>query len=226
VRILALETSTEHCSAALWDDGSVDAEEACAGQRHTELLPGMVAALLARRGFAPRDLSAVAFGEGPGSFTGLRIACGYAQGLAFSAALPVVGVGTLLAMAAGAGARRVVCCIDARMSEVYHAAYEWTDDGWHVIFPPAACAPAAAPLPEGGDWLGCGNGFAVYGEVLRERYAGRLVGIEPARVPHAREVAEIAAARCRAGLVQRAQDAAPVYLREKVALRTDERGRP
>src|SRR5689334_10706199 len=118
LKILALDTSTEYCSVALWRDGDADSRDARAGQRHSELLLPMVDELLQRHGLAVKDLDGIAFGRGPGSFTGLRIGCGVVQGLAFGAGLRVVGVDTLAAMAESAAAGHVVCCLDARMGEI------------------------------------------------------------------------------------------------------------
>jgi tRNA threonylcarbamoyladenosine biosynthesis protein TsaB len=225
LNLLALETSSEYCSVALWRAGALDARASRAGQRHTEFVLGMVDELLREHRLSMDELSAVAFGEGPGSFTGLRIACGLAQGLAFGAELPVIGVGTLLAMAAGTQAQRVVCCVDARVSEIYHAAYEMRGETWETVCEPSLCAPGGAPHLTGDDWLACGDAFAVYREALLERYDGRLAAIEAERVPHAREIAKLAAERFAAGGLTRAEDASPLYLRNKVALRIDERPR-
>jgi tRNA threonylcarbamoyladenosine biosynthesis protein TsaB len=222
VNILALDTSTELCSAALWLDGSIDERETLAGQTHSNLLLGMVDELLRAHALAVRDLDGVAFGEGPGSFTGLRITCGVVQGLAFGADLPVVGIGTLLAMAAASGAERVVCCLDARVHEIYHAAYERDADIWRTVHEPTLCAPAAVPdLPRSG-WLAVGSAFRVYRDVLEQRYAGCLCAIEPDCFPHARDIAMLSVPRFAAGATTPAEAAAPVYLREKVALRIDE----
>ena len=136
MNILALETSTEICSAALWLDGKVDAREVVAGQRNSELLLPMVDALLAANQLAMRDLDGVAFGSGPGAFTGVRIACGVAQGIAFGIDVPVAAIGTLMALAEAAGAPRAVCCLDARMGEVYHAAYQRRGDAWFEVHAP------------------------------------------------------------------------------------------
>lgn len=223
MKILALETSTEYCSVALLIDGKMDERETRAGQSHSELLLPMIDELLAAHWLKLRDLTGIAFGQGPGSFTGLRIACGVVQGLAFGAALPVVGVGTLVAMAAGTSAARVVCCVDARVHECYHAAYEKRNGGWEAVHEPRVCAPAAVPALEGSDWLACGNGFAVYGAVLLERYKGRLAAIDADAVPHARDIARLAVPAFERGETLTAEQAAPLYLREKVALRIDER---
>jgi tRNA threonylcarbamoyladenosine biosynthesis protein TsaB len=223
LKILALDTATEYCSAALWLDGQVRVREALAGQKHSDLLLGMVDALLRESALGLRNLDGIAYGEGPGSFTGLRIACGVVQGLAFGASLPVVGIGTLLALAAGTDGDRVVCCLDARMHEIYHAAYEKRGDAWHAVHEPSVCPPDAAPAVEGGGWLGCGSGFSAYGEALEKRYAGQLARVEADRYPHARDIARLAVPRFEANDTASAECAAPLYVRDKVALRTDER---
>ncbi|MGZ5177898.1 MAG: tRNA (adenosine(37)-N6)-threonylcarbamoyltransferase complex dimerization subunit type 1 TsaB [Burkholderiales bacterium] len=226
LKILALDTSTEYCSAALYIDGEVDFRGTQAGQTHSQLVLCMVDELLRAHALRLDRLDGIAYGEGPGSFTGLRIACGVVQGLAFGASLPVVGVGTLLAMAAGSGAERVVCCLDARMQEIYHGAYEYRSGAWCAVHEPSVCPPAAAPAVSGGGWLGCGSGFLAYPEVLETRYAAQLQATEPLHFPHAREVAELAVPRFAANEAVSSEHAAPVYLRDKVALRTDERPSP
>lgn len=224
MKILALDTSTDYCSVALWLDGETAVREARAGQSHSSLLLGMIDEVLRAQRVQLRELDALAYGEGPGSFTGLRIACGVVQGVAFGADLPVIGIGTLLAMAHGSGAPRVVCGVDARVHEIYHAAYSrMANGGWHELCAPSVCAPAAAPELEGDGWLGCGSGFAVYREALESRYAGRVTRIEPERYPHARDIAALAVPLVERGLTRDADTAAPVYLRDKVALRIDER---
>lgn len=223
MKILALETSTEYCSVALWCDGALDARELRVGQGHSERVLGMVDALLVRHRVDVKMLDGIAFGEGPGSFTGLRIACGVTQGLAFAAGIPVMGVSTLLAMAEAAPAQRVVCCLDARMHEIYHASYERADGGWKTAQAPGLYAPAAAPeLPEG-TWFGCGSGFAAYRETLLQRYEGRLAAVDAGIHPRAQEIARLAAPRFERGEGFDAAAAAPVYIRDKVALKTHER---
>jgi tRNA threonylcarbamoyladenosine biosynthesis protein TsaB len=223
LKILALETSTELCSATLWVDGEVDAREALAGQRHSELLLPMIDALLVNHGFKAADLDCIAFGAGPGSFTGLRIACGVAQGMAFGISVPVVGVSTLLALAAASRAGRAVCCLDARMGEVYHAAYEKRAGAWHAVHEPGLYKPDATPDLPGGAWTGCGSGFAAYRAALESRYAGKLARVIDNLTPHAREIAALAAAEFGRGGAVSAELAAPLYVRNKVALRMDER---
>jgi tRNA threonylcarbamoyladenosine biosynthesis protein TsaB len=223
VKIIALETSTELCSAALWLDGTVDAREAVAGQRNSELLLPMVDALLAAHGITVRDLDGVAFGSGPGAFTGVRIACGVAQGIAFGIDAPVAGVCTLLALAEASGAQRVVCCLDARMGEVYQAAYEKRGDDWHEVQAPGLYKPAVVPPLPDGQWSGCGSGFAAFRGELAARYAGSVDRVSEDLAPHAREVAILAARQFASGAAVDAADALPLYVRNKVALRVDER---
>ncbi len=223
MKILALETSSEYCSVALWREGEVDAREVRAGQRHSELVLAMVDEVLARHGLRAQALDGIAFGEGPGSFTGLRIACGVTQGIAFAAGIPVVGIGTLLAMAEAARSQRVVCTLDARMHEVYHAAYEKSGDQWKAVHAPGLYKPAAVPqLPEGA-WFGGGSGFAVYREVLMQRYEGKLSTVDADLHPRAEEIARLGVAQFEQGRGIDAALAAPLYIRDKVALKTHER---
>jgi len=223
VHILALDTSTEYCSVALWRDGTVVEREVHAGQRHSQLLLGMIDEVLREGGATLDRLDGIAYGEGPGTFTGLRIACGVTQGLAFASNLPVAGVSTLLALAVGAGADRVVCCLDARMHQVYYGAYEKTSAGWTVAHAAALHDPSAVPELAGSGWVGCGSGFAAYGEVLAQRYGDRLVQVRPEAFPRARHIAALAQPALVGGTAVPADAAAPCYIRDKVALKTDER---
>lgn len=216
MRFAALETSSDRCSVALWTDGEIASLEQVAGQRHGELLLPMLGRLLAQAGLGAAALDAVAFGAGPGSFSGLRIACGAAQGIAFARALPVIGISTLEALAEEAGAPRVVACLDARMREVYYSALEKQARGWREIIPAQCLAPAAVRLPSGTGWIGCGSGFAVHGSL-------GLACVRPEMRPSAAAVARLAAPRLAAGEGVDAALAAPLYLRDKIALTVGER---
>jgi len=218
VKIAAFETSTDWCSVALWRDGELSAVEERAGHRHGELALPMLERLLAAARLGAADLEAVAFGAGPGAFTGLRIACGLAQGLAFARGLPVLGISSLEAMAEECGAPRVVACVDARMGEVYYSALEKRGARWEEVVGAQCVAPAAAPRPPGEGWVGCGNGFAVYG-------AMGLHPVYPEVHPTAAAVVRLAAPRLAAGEGVDAGEAVPHYLRDKVALTTEERRR-
>jgi tRNA threonylcarbamoyladenosine biosynthesis protein TsaB len=219
MRFAALETSTDWCSVALWNDGEIAALERQAGNRHSELALPMLEELL--RKTESSNLDAIAFGAGPGAFTGLRIACGLAQGLAFGRGLPVIGISTLEALAQESGASRVVACIDARMREVYYAALEKRAGRWHEVVAAQCVAPRSAPKPPGDGWVGAGSGFEVYRDVLAEKVSVIRAEIHPTALA----VAQLAAPRFAAGEGLDAADAVPVYLRDKVALTQEELGR-
>jgi len=225
MRLAAIETSTEWCSVALWLDGELVSIERRAGQRHAEMLLPMLDELLAGAGLGASALGAVAYGAGPGSFTGLRIACAAAQGIAVARDLPVLGVSTLEVIAEESGARRVFACLDARMHEVYYAAMERTADEcapWRELLPPGCTAPAEVAVPAGGGWAGCGNGFAVYGDALGRRLGAALARVQPQVRAAAAGVARLAAPRLEAGLGVDAAEAVPLYVRDKVALTVEE----
>jgi tRNA threonylcarbamoyladenosine biosynthesis protein TsaB len=217
MRFAAIETATEWCSVALCIDGEISGLERRADNRHSEVALPMLEALFARTKTRARDLQAVAFGAGPGAFTGLRIACGIAQGLAFARGLPVLGVSTLEAIAEESGAPRVLACLDARMREVYYAALEKEAGLWREVVGALCVAPAAAPAPRGAGWVGCGNGFAAYPEL-----AERVSIVKSEIHPTAMAVAELAAPRLARGEGVDAASAAPFYVRDKVAFTREE----
>ncbi|MGH8765149.1 MAG: tRNA (adenosine(37)-N6)-threonylcarbamoyltransferase complex dimerization subunit type 1 TsaB, partial [Burkholderiales bacterium] len=207
---------TEWCSVALHLDGEFISLEQLAPNRHGELVLPMLERLLADAGIGMGELGAVAFGAGPGSFTGLRIACGVAQGIAFARGLPAIGISTLEAIAEESGAQRVAACIDARMSEVYYSAFERLGRQWREVIPALCAAPAALPKPPGEGWVGCGNGFAAYGSM---GFVNVIADIHPTALA----VARLAAPRFAAGGGVDAAFATPTYVRDKVAFTTQER---
>ncbi|HSD42229.1 MAG TPA: tRNA (adenosine(37)-N6)-threonylcarbamoyltransferase complex dimerization subunit type 1 TsaB [Burkholderiales bacterium] len=223
MNILAIETATEVLSLAVGTGAEVHETTIAAGQRQAELILAQIDALLARAGLGVRDLDGVAYGAGPGSFTGLRIACGVAQGIAAARGIPVLGVSTLAALAEGCGAARVIACLDARMGEVYHAAFEKRNGALHEVIPAGLHRPASVPLPPGDGWTGCGQGFAAHREALAARLGARLAAVRPDAAPSAAAILRLAAPRFAAGEGGDAATAAPVYLRERVALKTSER---
>jgi tRNA threonylcarbamoyladenosine biosynthesis protein TsaB len=223
MRVLAFETSTDACSVALALGDEVAEEHEVAPRRHAELVLAMADRLLARAGLAPRDLDALAFGRGPGSFTGLRIAAGVVQGVAFAADLPVAPVSSLRALAQGAwrerGARGVVVAVDARIGEVYWGAYRLgVDARMEVIVDDRLGRPdtVAMPAEAGLDWLGAGSAWAVHGQALGSALEGVVREREPGRLPHALDVVTLALPLLRAGQGVSAERALPVYLRERV----------
>ena len=223
MNIIALDTSTEYCSVALWRDGVAIARNELAGQKHSEMLMPMLKDLLKEAEIVLSHCDGIAFGSGPGSFTGVRIACGVAQGLALGACLPVAGISTLLALAEGSGHARVIAAQDARMGEIYCAAYEKQAEGWVAVIEPCLCRPGDAPTVSCGNWFGAGSGFAAFSEVLQERYAGQLIGMNGNAVPRAEHIAALGVSQFSSGLGEDAALARPFYLRDKVAFKTAER---
>lgn len=222
--LLAIETSSELASCALLVDDAVSTRESSGVRTHSQAILPMVQALLAEAGIALADVDAIVFGAGPGSFTGVRTACGIAQGLAFGAGLPVLPLVTLDAMALAcreaSGASEIVVVLDARMGEVYWAQYRYAD-GWHSVVAPRLCAPeAVTPLPAAG-LRACGNGLAAYPAAFAQSAfaVGALVDI----APHARELVRLGAVALAAGAAVDAAAAQPLYLRNKIAYTSAER---
>jgi len=236
MRILALETSTEYCSVALWQDGAVQARCELAGQKHSEMLMEMLDALLKDAGVTIKQLDGIAFGKGPGSFTGVRIACGVAQGLALGADLKVVGVCSLEALAQATDQEKVIAALDARMGEIYLAAYERVDAKWEAVCAPCLCKAEDAPAVIGAGWFGAGSGFEAnslkqnvtttsneHRASLELRFGKQLSYVDAQLVPQASAVAQLAATEFQHGNAVDAALALPLYLRNKVALKTRER---
>lgn len=222
MKLLAIETASDACSCALLMDGTHLERHLIAPRRHAELVLAMVEELLAEAGLGLAGLDALAFGRGPGSFTGVRIAAGVIQGLAFGADLSVVPVSSLQALAQGAwregGNGRVLAAFDARMGEVYWGAYEIDDKGlMTAAMDDGASPPEAVPVPSGSGWLGAGEGWGAYAGILAERIGGKLVGTEPDRLAQALDVAVLATAAHARGEGVSAARALPVYIRNQVA---------
>jgi tRNA threonylcarbamoyladenosine biosynthesis protein TsaB len=223
MNLLAIDTATDALSLAVARGQAVREVSIRAGQRHAELVIGEIDRLLADAGLRVADLDAIVYGAGPGSFTGLRIACGVAQGIAAARAVPVLGIGTLEAIAEASGAPRVVACLDARMGEVYHAAFHRSSGVLQQAIPPGLHRPDAVPLPAGGDWIGAGAGWSAYGEALRARHGEAVVAVRPEVLPSAAAMLRLATPRLLRGEGVDAAQALPVYLRDRVALKTAER---
>jgi tRNA threonylcarbamoyladenosine biosynthesis protein TsaB len=221
MRVLAIETSTEHCSVALQQGGEVLSHSELAGQRHSEILLARIDRLLGDAGCRLQDIDGIAFGAGPGSFTGVRIAASVAQGLAFGLGIPVMPVCTLEALAEASGHDRVACAFDARLDEVYFAAYQRSGENWHAIVPPCLAAIGELASLSGADWAGVGSGFAILeGELARHL---QLAQIRPELYPDAGAVAILGTRMLADGGGMDASAAQPIYLRDKVAMTTIER---
>ncbi|MCX7113069.1 MAG: tRNA (adenosine(37)-N6)-threonylcarbamoyltransferase complex dimerization subunit type 1 TsaB [Proteobacteria bacterium] len=223
MKLLALETSTEACSAALYLDGEVTERYQLVPQRHNKLILPMIESLLAEAGLSLKNMDALAFGRGPGSFTGVRIAAGVVQGLAFGADLPVAPVSTLAAMAQEAFAETdsqfAFPCIDARMGEVYWGVYRRGAEGLAELADRESVADGGAvEFPEEAAGFGMGSGWGTYAAMLRERLGeGRVHGILADRFPRAHWVARLGVEVFKRGQCVTAENAQPVYLRDKVA---------
>ncbi len=230
VRLLAVDTSTEACSCALWIDGACREIFELAPRRHGELLLGMVERLLADAGLPRSALDALAFGRGPGSFTGVRIAAGMVQGIAFALDIPVAPVSSLQALAQGVARElnkpSVLAGFDARMHEVYWGAYRMAPEGIvQPEIPDVVCPPDQVPVPERGEWFGAGSAWHSYRDQLRGLIGDRLAGMDSERCAHAQDVAVLGAAAAGRGELVPAAQALPVYLRDSVTRAAADRSR-
>lgn len=220
--ILALETSTELGSCALWRDGVVSERICPPGKSHSETLLPLVRELLAEAGLQISELDAIAFGVGPGAFTGLRVACGVAQGLAVAANLPLIPVTSLETMAFLTSADRVLALLDARMGEVYAACYQRINGTYAVQGEIRVSAPDAVVLPAEPGWMACGNAIAAYPTLPARLSAAGIAG-QANILPTAAAVVSLAAPRAARGEGIDAALAAPLYIRDKVAKTVAER---
>ncbi|HFZ8993166.1 TPA: tRNA (adenosine(37)-N6)-threonylcarbamoyltransferase complex dimerization subunit type 1 TsaB [Citrobacter freundii] len=223
MRILAIDTATEACSVALWNDGNINAHFELCPREHTQRILPMVQEMLAVGGTTLADIDALAFGRGPGSFTGVRIGIGIAQGLALGAGLPMIGVSTLTTMAQGAwrktGAIRVLAAIDARMGEVYWAEYQRDEEGvWHGEETEAVLKPEQAEermKQLSGEWATVGTGWAAWPELGLA--SGLTLRDADVALPAAEDMLPIACQMLAAGKTVAVEQAEPVYLRNNVA---------
>lgn len=223
MRILAIDTATEACSAALWNDGTLSAHFEICPREHTQRILPLVQEVLNESGTQLTDLDALAFGRGPGSFTGVRIGIGIAQGLALGAELPMIGVSTLATMAQGAwrktGATRVLAAIDARMGEVYWAEYQRDEQGvWHgeeseAVLKPEAVRERLQQLE--GEWATVGTGWQAWPD-LANGY-GLTLAYGAIQLPEAQDMLPLACHLFTAGKTVAVEHAEPVYLRNEVA---------
>jgi len=222
MKILALDTATEACSAALYIDGDIQQKYQLAPREHTKLILLMIEELLGDAGIKLNQLDALAFGRGPGSFTGVRIATGVVQGLAFGADLPVVAVSTLASIAQAAyedhDCKKVLAAIDARMGGVYWGEYQLDENGLMLLNGnEAVLSPDDVPIPEGEDWFGAGNGWKGHTDALQNRLAGFVAGQWDEYCPQSKTIAQLAVSYYQQGQAVEAKNAMPVYLRNDVA---------
>lgn len=224
MKLLALDTATEACSAAVWVDGVIHARFEIAGRDHTQLLLPAVAAVLAEAGLRYAQLDGLVCGLGPGSFAGVRIGVAFTKGVALAHELPVVGVSSLALLAQRAlnagGAERVLAAIDARMGEIYFQCFERDADGLARASSDAVvAAPDAVPLQhQQGPWLAVGSAWATYPAELRARLACEISAVDGAALPQAADAFALAVPIFERGGAESADALQPIYLRNRVAL--------
>lgn len=225
MKLLAFETATEACSVALWLDGEVRERFAIAPRQHTELALPWADALLAEAGIAKSQLDAIAVGRGPGAFTGVRLAIALAQGVALALDKPVVPISTLAVLAASLpsqqvqGDEHILAAIDARMGEIYFGAFVRNGDEVFALSNEAVTKPHLAIIPDGVEaWHGVGTGFTAADGALQAHLRMRLASIDAAALPHAADLARLAALAFARGEAVSPERAEPAYLRDNVAL--------
>jgi len=218
MKLLAFETATEACSVAVWIDGEVLERFELAPRRHAELALPWAEQLLAEAGVAKSQLDAIAVGRGPGAFTGVRLAIALAQGIALALDRPVLPVSTLAILAMRAQGEHIVAAIDARMGEVYCAAFARSSDGLIAMSEEVVAKPDAVVIPEGEDWHGVGTGFAAGEDALQRHLQMRLRSVDAAALPHAADVARLGALAYARGEAIAPERIEPAYLRNNVAL--------
>jgi tRNA threonylcarbamoyladenosine biosynthesis protein TsaB len=231
MKILAIDTSTDACSAALLIDNQIYTEHKVIPRAHTRLILPMIEKVLSTGGCEPGDLDAIAFGCGPGAFTGLRIATGVTQGIALAADKPVIPVSTLAAIALQTHkehqATHILAALDARMQEIYWGIYQCIDGELELLGDEALLIPANLPdIPELKDknWVGTGSGWQAYHDVMMKNVAVNVLETYETISPSAKYIVQLAAKEFIHGNLLDPEQAQPVYLRNKVAETLKERG--
>jgi tRNA threonylcarbamoyladenosine biosynthesis protein TsaB len=229
MKLLAVETSTEACSVALFIDGEVQERFELARKTHTQIVLPMLDELMSLAELKPQQLDALAFSRGPGSFTGVRIATGVIHGIAFGADLPVVPVSTLAALAQDFFMRSPITvaytAMDARIEEIFWGVYQRNTDGFaELMGDEAVIAPADITVPAI-PGVGIGSGWSVYQTILMNRLQHQILDIESNQLPRAAAIARLGAYGFSLGQAVAVENAMPVYLRDKVAKTEAERFR-
>ncbi|QAV24777.1 tRNA (adenosine(37)-N6)-threonylcarbamoyltransferase complex dimerization subunit type 1 TsaB [Proteus hauseri] len=222
LRILAIDTATESCSVAVWNEGVVASRFEISPREHTQKILPMVKSALEEAGLTLQNLDALAFGQGPGSFTGVRIGIGVAQGIALGAELPMIGVSSLATMAEGVfrttGKKQVLVAIDARMGEIYCAQYhrneegKWQGEETEAVMKPEQFLESVAHIE--GEWAIAGTGWQAYPE-MQKTLSQHIIETE-ITLPAAQDMLPLAVYRWQEGKATKVEDAEPVYLRNEV----------
>lgn len=227
MKLLSIESSTETLSLALQSEAGLFTFNELTGPAASQRILPEIQQLLTQADITLNELDGIVYGTGPGAFTGVRVAVGVTQGLAFGASLPVVGISSVLAVAEDAwqktAAEKVLVCLDARMGEVYHAAFIRLTDGWQTVAAPVVCKPGQVPAMEGEGWLAAGSGWGIFAEALSKQYSGQIRDVHADVLPNAAVMLTLALPQFVAGNTQAAHEAAPLYVRNRVALTAAER---
>ncbi len=222
--LLSLEFSTTQGSVALYREGLVVAEILDDRPSPSARIWSLIEGVLAESGQDWSTIGAIAYGAGPGGFTGVRLACGIAQGLGLTLNVPLFPISTLESLLPRVTVPRVVVALDARMDQVYLAAYERREEHWQSLLPPQLCSPDSLPDLPGHDWWGAGSGAEAWTTRLTTRWGSHWQGTLPGLIPHATQIAHLAFPRWQHHQGIHAAMAQPIYLRQRVALTRAERG--
>ncbi len=221
MNILALDTCTESCSAALLYKGEIIERVENTQRGHSELILGMMDQLFKEAGTSISAIDAIAFGRGPGSFTGVRVCVGVTQGVAFARDIPVIPVSSLAAVAQGASDRfdssHIAVAMDARMGEIYCASYHREDGLVNIVNEERVCPPEQFKPENDQPWIGAGTGWGEYETLLREQFSDNLTQVVIDCYPRARDIIKLAQFEAECGRMISAEKALPVYLRNNVA---------
>ncbi|QLH43700.1 MAG: tRNA (adenosine(37)-N6)-threonylcarbamoyltransferase complex dimerization subunit type 1 TsaB [Coxiellaceae bacterium] len=225
LRLLAIDTATAYCSVALLNDGTVTERSTHKPQQHAQIILSLIDEVCASSHIALNDLNAIVFARGPGSFTGTRIGAAVVQAISFGLELPVIPISSLQALAQAAyylkRAKRVLISVDARMQEIYWAGYELDNQGlMQPVIAEQVIAPQKVSIPDTKDWLGVGDGWNVYQNILTERLNAVINGTVTDLTSHARDLLAIAQQDFLQGKMICAEDALPVYLRGATTWKT------
>ncbi|CAB1276316.1 tRNA (adenosine(37)-N6)-threonylcarbamoyltransferase complex dimerization subunit type 1 TsaB [Candidatus Nitrosacidococcus tergens] len=217
MNLLALDTTTEICSIALAVNGAIYEHSIATHQGHSEHILNMINMLLAETEVSLSAIDLLAFGKGPGSFTGLRIGIGIAQGIAFARDIPAIPVSSLAAIAQSHESKKSLVAIDARIGEVYWGVYEKEDSGLTILKEnELVCSPQEAPYVQGDDWLGLGSGWRSYENQLATRFNKSVIGWNSECYPKANAIAALAVDIFAQGISVTAEEILPTYIRNKV----------
>ena len=221
MNILALDTCTESCSAALLFQGELFECVEMTQRGHSDLILGMLDNVLSQAGIRISNIDTLAFGRGPGSFTGVRVGVGVAQGIAFARDIPVIPISSLAAVAQGAADElnidHLAVAMDARMGEIYCASYQRENGLVHLIDQERVCPPEDFLPDSSVEWIGIGTGWGEYNAILCKGFIGHLGDVSVGHYPRAASILKLANIEAEAGRVLPADQAMPVYLRNNVA---------